>query len=173
MDCDPQWTQYVSAFLVPAIAILILYLTFRQWQKTRYRTKLDLFEKRLAIYRAASQLIGSVAASGKASHRATQRYLVKTREARWLFNDAIHHYLTEDLYGAAFRLHTLRAERKRLANKKDRKKNVADQAAIRKWIVDQSLTLDVLFDPFLRFPRLAAAGSNFRIRALSRTKPPP
>lgn len=172
MDCDPHWTQYVSATLLPAIAVLGLYLAYQQWQKARYRVKLDLFEKRLAIYRAATQLIGSIAASGKASHHATQRYLAKTREAKWLFNDPIHHYLKEDLYGAALRLQTLRAEHKEIASKKDRKKNVADQAAISEWIVDQCKTLDVLFDPFLRFPRVAASGSHFRIHALSRTRPP-
>lgn len=45
--CDPYWTTYLSAFSVPAIAVLGAAIAYRQWRTAQNKLKLDLFESAL------------------------------------------------------------------------------------------------------------------------------
>ena len=66
---NPYWTQVLSALLVPTIALFACYIAWRQWRTAQNKLKLDLFEKRFAVYDTARNLFDSVVTSGKAEDK--------------------------------------------------------------------------------------------------------
>lgn len=64
MNCEPDWSSVVSSLLVPVIAVLGAVIAYRQWRVAQNKLKLDLFDRRFAIFDAARKLIASILASG-------------------------------------------------------------------------------------------------------------
>ena len=98
MNTDPHWTTYLAALLTPTVAILGSVIAYRQWRLAQNRLKLDLFDRRLLVYGAATALVSSIMTSGKAKEEEMHKFLVATREAKWLFNASIANYLDKELY---------------------------------------------------------------------------
>ena len=57
---DPHWTAYLTALLTPCIAIFVAYIGFQQWRLSRHKLKLDLFDRRWAIYAATNDMLASL-----------------------------------------------------------------------------------------------------------------
>src|ERR1700733_1277510 len=57
----PCWVQYVWAlgpsFVAIVAALIAGYIALRQWLTARHRLKLDIFDKRFAVYEATKMLI--------------------------------------------------------------------------------------------------------------------
>lgn len=150
MNCDPNWTTYLSALLVPTITILGFFIAHRQWRTAQNKLKLDLFERRFSVYDTARKLIGSIMGSGRAADAEVMRFLFGTREAKWLLNNDIAEYLYEQIYRKAIDLQTLSAELEGLPVGEERSKNVRSQSEIKKWMLKQFEVLDEKFSPFLK-----------------------
>ena len=147
---EPHWTAYVSALLTPIIAVLAIVIAYRQWRLGQNKLKLDLFDRRFAVYHAATSLIGSVMSSGNAANSETYKFLVATKDAKWLLSLDIAEYLDKQIYAKAIDLQTLSAELEGVGVGPERTKNVHAQADIKKWIVVQFAVLDTHFAPYLR-----------------------
>jgi len=55
INCIPpqrDWIDIFAALLTPAIAILASYIAVRQWLTNKNKLKLDLFDKRYAVFEA-------------------------------------------------------------------------------------------------------------------------
>jgi len=57
---DPHWTAYLTALLTPCIAIFVAYIGYEQWRLSRHKLKLDLFDRRWAIYAATNDMLASL-----------------------------------------------------------------------------------------------------------------
>lgn len=110
MNCDPHWTFYISALLVPLVAIFGSYIAFRQWRTAQNILKFELFERRLKIYNSATSFISSVMTTGKATDREFHDLIVGTKEATWLLSKDIAKYLDEELYSKGVDLQCFAAE---------------------------------------------------------------
>jgi hypothetical protein len=150
MNTDPHWTAYLSALLAPVVAVLGSLIAYRQWRLAQNKLKLDLFDRRLKIYEAATGLISSIMTSGKANDAEVFKYMVATREAKWLLNPEIAEYLDKQLYHKAIDLQTLDAELEGVPVGDVRTKNVRAQAELKKWLMAQYPVLDAQFSPFLQ-----------------------
>ena len=150
MNTDPHWTTYLAALLVPTIAILGAFIAYRQWRLAQSKLKLDLFDRRLSVYEAARTLVSSIMTSGKAKDEEVFRFMVATREAKWLLNASIAEYLDNELYGKAINLQMLASELEGVPVGDERTKNVRQQAEIKKWLLAQLAVLDAKFSPFLQ-----------------------
>jgi hypothetical protein len=150
MNTDPHWTTYLAALLTPTVAILGALIAYRQWRLAQNKLKLDLFDRRLSIYEAARTLVASIMTSGKAKDEEVFKFMVATREAKWLLNDSIAQYLDKELYHNAIDLQTLAAELEGVPVGEVRTKNVRAQAEIKKWLLAQFEVLDEKFSPFLQ-----------------------
>ena len=149
MNPDPHWTAYLSALLAPVVAVLGSFIAYRQWRLAQSKLKLDLFDRRLKVYEAATGLISSIMTSGKTKDDETFKYMVSTREAKWLLSQEIAVYLDKQLYHKAIDLQTLAAELEGVPIGEVRTKNVHAQADIKKWLMAQYPVLDAQFGPFL------------------------
>jgi len=146
----PYWTQVLSALLTPTIAVLVAIIAYRQWRTAQNRLKLDLFDRRFAVYDAARNLLSSVMTSGKAKDEEMLKFLAHTREAKWLLNNEIAEYFDKAFWGRAVDLQTLDTELQVLAVGAERADNVKTQSEIKKWFREQYKVLDEKFTPFLK-----------------------
>ena len=87
--------------------------------------------------------------SGKAKDNEVFKYMVATREAKWLLSAEIAEYLDKQLYNKAIDLQTLDAELEGVPVGDVRTKNVRAQTELKKWLMAQYPVLDEKFSPFL------------------------
>jgi len=143
------WTTVLAALLTPTIAIFGTIIAYRQWRIAQSKLKLDLFDRRFAVYDAARSVIGSVMGSGKAKDDELRKFLIGTREAKWLLNPDIADYLDKQLYAKLTELLMLDTELAPLPVGDGRTKNVHAQREIKNWLMAQLKVLDEKFSPFL------------------------
>ena len=93
MTPDPHWTAYLTALLTPTVAVLGAMIGYRQWRLAQNKLKLDLFDRRFKVYEAARDLLASIMTSGKAMDDKVFKFLVATREAKWLLDIDVANYL--------------------------------------------------------------------------------
>lgn len=149
MTPDPHWTAYISALLVPIVALLGLLIAYRQWRTAQNKLKLELFKKRLAIYSAATDFINSVMTSGKATDEQLRSLIQGTKEAKWLLSADIATYLDEELYAKGVDLQCLSAELEGIPVGEERTSNVHGQRSIKLWLNAQYGILDEKFAKYL------------------------
>lgn len=149
MTSDPHWTAYFGALLVPTVALLGLLIAYRQWRTAQNKLKLELFERRLAIYNAATAFISSVMTSGKATDDQLRNLILGTKEAKWILSPNIAKYLDEELYSKGVDLQCLSAELEGVPVSEERSTNVHEQKNIKLWLSDQYRILDEKFAKYL------------------------
>jgi hypothetical protein len=88
MRCNPHWTAYVSAFAVPAIAVLGVFIALLQARTARNKLKLDLFDRRFAVYDKTVlyyQAYYSAGTDTDAVRRRAEDFIRAYRESWFLF----------------------------------------------------------------------------------------
>jgi len=149
MNCDPHWTNYLSALLTPIVAVLGSIIAYRQWRTAQHKLKFELFDRRFTVYEAARNFLASVMTSGRAKEEEIYKFLLATREAKWLLNNEVAEYLENELYHNALDLQVLQAELEGVPVGEERSTIVHKQSEIKKWFYAQYAVLDQKFSPFL------------------------
>jgi hypothetical protein len=142
-----------SGLLTPLIAIIAVSIAWRQWSTARYRLRLDLFDRRLAIHSTALDLIGAVSVSGEVRSRDFVQLLAGTRQARWLLNKKMQAYFDDEMIPKVIRFQSLCSELNGLSDAKSRARNLEAQDELKDWIIQQRAVIDSKFDRYLRMPR--------------------
>ena len=148
---EPHWTAYISALATPVLAVLGVLIAYRQWATARDKLRLDLYERRLAVYQAARNLLGTVYTLGDISQDAEFAYLNGTSGSQWLFGPEVKDYLKKELWGQIIRHQGIRGELESLDRGEERKRLAQSRAELRKWFLAQDIRLDELFMPYLGF----------------------
>jgi hypothetical protein len=143
-----QWIPILSAMLTPTVALLGLGIAWGQWRTNRNKLKLDLFDRRHAVYEASVQLINSILGSGKANSEDIFVFTSKTRSAGFLVGAGVMNYLDEALRARAVDLETLQAELPDLVGL-ERVENVKKQSELKKWFAGQYAVLESQFEDAL------------------------
>jgi hypothetical protein len=84
-----------SALLTPVIGVVTTIILVNQYRLERRRWRLDLFEKRYAVYRAALEFIYSMLRQGKCTPDSQGAFLDGTRDRGLFFEDEIREILDE------------------------------------------------------------------------------
>lgn len=153
----PYWLEVVKALapLFAAVATLAIgliagYIAWKQWETNRNKLKLDLFERRLALYEAAGNLIGHVITQARPTDEAMFKFLDETRSAAWLFDEDFAKYL-ESMYSNASILASLLAPGELVHEKKETKAQQSEERKrLRKWFLAQGDELKQRARPFLK-----------------------
>lgn len=85
----------MDKLLTPLIAILALYIAYRQWKLDHVRLNHDLFERRLAVFGAVQELVLGVMWSGKVDQLAWEGLILRRHQAIFLFKKDVCDYLDE------------------------------------------------------------------------------
>lgn len=150
MTCDLHWTTYLSALLTPTVAVLGALIAYRQWRLAQNKLKLDLFDRRFSVYEAARNLLASIMTSGKARDEEVFKFMVATREAKWLLNAKVAEYLEEQIHRKAIELQCLSSELEGVPAGEERVPKIRKQYEIKQWFLAQYDVLDAHFAPFLQ-----------------------
>ena len=150
---EVHWTQYISAFLTPIIAVTALYIAFMQWKLASNKLKLELFDKRYIVYKACMKIISDLMTNGNTDQRQQAEFLKNTSDARWLLSEDIDIYISEVLWKNIVDVETLCSELEPLqsfpGSQEDKIRKIKARADKKIFIVSQRKKINELFSPFL------------------------
>lgn len=99
MNCinDPVWVRYFIALTTPLIAIITVYIAYKQWKTANNKLNFDLYSKRFALYEFVRDNLQPP------NHLANQDKMLKDerqfnaalRESKWLFGNDIYKELEQ------------------------------------------------------------------------------
>lgn len=124
----------------------------------RTKLNLDLFDKRWQVYKAARELIGVVGTKNSVSQLETGMFAAGIQGSQFLFDDSVHKYLGETLWGKALELQKLSGLIEPAATDFDAL--TAEKTKLLNWFYLQHEELDRRLGPYLRIEaRLSGAST--------------
>ena len=158
----PWLIQILSALLTPLVALLALYIAYQQYKTNQNKLRLDLYDRRLELYSAFSDLYFSVVSSysivcgekfgkpGGKEMSALQQLLHKTR---FIFGKDIASY-GKTVGKNATRLDHLNLVlrgHQQLPKGEERTKAAKEASELQKWFTDQYDVSREIFSRYLKF----------------------
>lgn len=101
--------EVFSALLTPAIAIIATYVAWQQWRIQRNRVRVELYDRRLAVYKAVDSFYGEVSTAGTVTYPSALKLRVDTAEAPFLFGNDIETH-RDDLFKTGISIAALHEE---------------------------------------------------------------
>lgn len=108
---QPQWYEILSALLTPLIAIITTYIAVQQYRTGRAKFRHELYDRRMAVYKAASKYLTLVAVNyddgtgegekANEEKKAFREFDIANAESAFLFDDKVVRYLN-DIYFTGF-----------------------------------------------------------------------
>jgi len=145
-----DWVGYLSALLVPTIAILGSIIAFQQWRTNTKRLKHELFDRRYEQFIAVREFLGSIMTSGKSKPEEQLKYLTGTRGVRFIFDEEIAEYIEKKIWHLSIELECLDSELVGLPVGEERTKNVHRKAEIKKQLYKELESLEDKFAKYLQ-----------------------
>lgn len=157
-NSGPGIVQTVSALLVPFVAIGAAVIAFNQFRVARQKLKLDLFEKRYAVFAAVRHALSVVMREAKFKIEELYEFRAGTADAYFLFDKKVLDYLDE-VDKNLVRFHTTGLQlsglqgRRGLSEEEERRrvKAVDSEGELLTWLMDQLPRLRKQFAPYLAF----------------------
>ena len=146
--CMDQIIEVSKALLTPVVAIVAAYVAWQQLATNRRKLKLDLFERRYAVYEKIGEFIGSILTSGKVQTGKEIQFLVDTKATEFLFGNDISQFVSE-AYRKAVHLHALDSELEGSTGEA-RSANIKAQREIKDWFEEALTSLKKCFSEYLR-----------------------
>lgn len=148
MATDPHWTAYLTAFATPVVAVMAVMIAFRQVKiaafqarTARNKLKLDLFDRRSAVYAAAMRAMSQALMNGQLDEAQQVDYHTCIGPARWLFGADIWTYLNNTLWGVFVDLE--------FYNKHPPGSYAVQRAEKLKWLLKEHRGLGKMFEEYL------------------------
>ncbi len=88
-----QIFEILKALLTPIIALLALWIAYQQFQVQKYRTKFDLFERRMRIYESVRETLVIVFRDASVEKANFTEFGTAIRHAKFLFDGHLLEYL--------------------------------------------------------------------------------
>jgi hypothetical protein len=89
----PIWIEYLQALGPTSIAVAVGFIAYRQWATARDRVKLDLFDRRYAVYQELRTLLATALQDGTINYEAVRMFARTTRGLEFLFGGEVEDYL--------------------------------------------------------------------------------
>jgi hypothetical protein len=148
---DIQLIQLLSALLTPVIAVVTTYIAVQQYRTSRLKFKLELFEKRYAVYQGVKNFILSAVREANLSNDDFFKLNEETQDAFFLFDERVDKYIDE-LRSKGSRLRSLneRLSDQSLPIGEERSKLAEEDAELNTWFGNQLLESKQVFKKHLR-----------------------
>lgn len=86
MTCK-EWIDVFNAFLTPLIAILAVYIAWKQYQIEHHSLRSQLYERRMAVFKAYMSFLAEVMRDGNTNFQRLGQFYAEASEADFLFSD--------------------------------------------------------------------------------------
>ena len=140
-----------SAALTPLIAIIALYIAFQQYRTNRDKLRLDLYDRRFALFSAFADLCRSVASSARPGSVELDAFLQFRHKTQFLFDPTVAAFLEKT------RLNALRVQYLQklldgdLPVGEDRTRASEELSGLMSWFGAQHDDARVHFERYFRF----------------------
>ncbi len=95
MDSAKDWAELLSGLMTPLIAVIAVYIAWRQHKTATAALRLDLYERRHKVYRGLMDLFAAVLQEVKITPEVLGKYYADTSEKKFLFDDEIIAFMSE------------------------------------------------------------------------------
>ena len=140
LDVAQQWLEISKGLLTPVIAIIAVYVAWQQWQLNKRKMKLELYDRRKAVYEELKKLFSIISRDATVDMRDLSTYWVNVSEADFLFGSDVTSYLKET-YDHGVKLSYWNRQYKDYTQTKpagyDHDKVVEGMDSELKWLMDQ------------------------------------
>ena len=133
--------------MTPLVAFVAIGIAYRQWKTAQNKLKLDLFDRRFAIYFATREFI-KLTLSSTAGDGLDLTYLQQIRLAQWLFGHEICAYLENTVWSKAVELDLAREE-KQGSTGSERRVLSEKTARLSIELADELTKMNALFSSYL------------------------
>ncbi|MFI5397815.1 MAG: hypothetical protein ACHQ9S_19945 [Candidatus Binatia bacterium] len=124
---------------------MVTFIAYRQWRTAQNALTLNLFNRRLVVYKATQAFISSILSRKKVLRQEEEKWLKHIRSVEWLFNEHIANYLQNEIWNLANTIHALES-----SAAAGNEQNYDKQAALLKQLSEhQSVTMKREFRRFL------------------------
>jgi len=143
--------QILSALLTPVVVVVTTYIAIQQYRTNKLKIRLELFEKRYAVYEGAKEFVSIAVRDGNLANEAFFKLNDRTQDAFFLFDNRVDEYI-DTLREKGARLRYLRDQ---LADQslpigEERSKISAESAELGIWFSNQFLDAKRVFRKYLR-----------------------
>ena len=166
---QPIYTQLGPPIATILIAGFAAWIAYRQYKISRQQAdiserqaqtslnqaavaqkklKLDLFERRMEIYRSVRETIGTIARKGTITNQDMLDYLTGVQSAKWLFGNDVSEYLENDFWSFLVDLQ-LHDSMSHSSYEKERTDAIFGKSKTMRKLVAQYKVLDDLMRPYL------------------------
>jgi hypothetical protein len=142
--------EHILAGLTIIIGGLVVFVAHSQYVLAMERFKLDLFEKRFAVYKGVQSFLTHIMADAKVTIEIIFQFRAKTQDSVFLFDDEITKYL-KSIDEKALKLLEISEELKDLPIGEQRSKFAKENTELLRWLGKQLPRLNDFFSPYLKF----------------------
>lgn len=106
---DPSWVDYLSALLVPAIAVIGICIAYQQYRINKQRLRHETYERRLSVYKCVQRYLSEILRDGKTTFDRAVQFNSDASEAAFLFDDSVQNKI-DDIYKKSLDMAAAREE---------------------------------------------------------------
>lgn len=144
-----QPVSLIPPFLSVLVAALVAWIAYQQYRLAQERFKLDLFDKRFAVFEATRTFLRAIVTEAKLDLDELFRYRRETQDATFLFGPEIDCYL-RSLADKALEMRAINEQFDPLPKGPERSALCAQKTKLLRELVDESTKLKDVFAPDLR-----------------------
>lgn len=149
ISSGPDWTAITTAIATPIVAGVGAWIAWNQVRASRNALKINLFDRRYAIFESASSTLLQMAASGGATPQVQREFLQGTIGARWLFSEEVGDLLDKKILKLMMDLDYAHTMVTHSIDRPARRNWIAMEQELKNGILPLHTKLNALCAPFL------------------------
>jgi hypothetical protein len=142
----------VLTLITAFTAVIVAIVAIQQFLLAKEKFKLDLFEKRHAVFKGVELFLYEIVINRKVTIENIQKYNLDTQTARFIFDEDVSKFI-EDVRSKARDLKRLKENMEELPQGEERHKIFKQFEALQMELYDMDQTLVLKFSPYLKFRR--------------------
>lgn len=142
--------EYILSFVTIVIGVFVAFVGYQQYCINRERFKLDLFEKRFAVYKGIQVFLTYILINAKFEMAELFKFRANTQDAIFLFGEDVTNYISL-VDKKALEFWSLSEELEGLPIGEERSKACKEKTCLLKWLIDELPQLKDIFSPYLKF----------------------
>jgi hypothetical protein len=141
----PAWVTIMSALLTPTVAGIAVYIAWRQWKLADRRIRMELFDKRFAVYSGARELIRAAVQKGDVTNDDLRDFSLRTIDASLLFSDKEVEIFLDQLHKNAAQIHVHYVRSTDHSDNARRETSIQKHTQLMKWFLDEHKRMPKVF----------------------------
>jgi hypothetical protein len=147
--------EVLAASLAPIVAIFGTYIAWRQHRLQRHRLRLDLYDKRFAVFQSLMEFLSVILRDAKVPLEQYYVFRTRTAQAAFLFGDDVNRYLEQIVENAMrFRELNERLGTNAMPMGVERTELVTEESELLRWLSGQIEQARTLFSKYIAFTEI-------------------